>query len=103
MKVDYSKATLKELNEIIADAVAARNKIISTRRSQLLAELNELDKLSKAGLGKTAREVPSSKAIYRDDKGNSWRGRGRMPQWLKDEVDGGAKLEDFEVHEAKDD
>ncbi|MFB2567258.1 H-NS family nucleoid-associated regulatory protein [Rhizobium sp. IMFF44] len=98
MKIDFSKATLKELNEIIADAVAARNKIISTRRSQLLAELNELDKLSKAGLGKAPREVPSSKAIYKDDKGNSWRGRGRMPQWLKDKIDSGANLEDFEVH-----
>lgn len=98
MKIDFSKASLKELNEIIADAVTARNKIISTRRSQLLAELNELDKLCKAGLGKAAREVPSSKAIYKDDKGNSWRGRGRMPQWLKDKIDGRANLEDFEVH-----
>jgi DNA-binding protein H-NS len=97
MKVDYSKATLEELNTIITEAATARNKLISMRRTQLLAELNELDKLSKIPSSKAIKETPSAKAIYRDKSGNSWRGKGRIPRWLKEQLAQGASLEDFKA------
>ncbi|MBK8123995.1 MAG: H-NS histone family protein [Dokdonella sp.] len=36
-------------------------------------------------------------AKYRDPEKpeNTWAGRGKMPNWLKEKVDAGAKLEDF--------
>lgn len=38
--------------------------------------------------------------MYRDEAGNSWVGRGRRPQWLRDALAAGRKLEDFKVTEA---
>lgn len=34
---------------------------------------------------------------YKDDKGNTWTGRGHRPGWLKAAIESGAKLEDFLV------
>jgi DNA-binding protein H-NS len=46
------------------------------------------------GAGKAA----SNRAVkYRDDQGRSWVGRGKRPQWLRDALAGGKKLEDFAV------
>jgi DNA-binding protein H-NS len=36
-------------------------------------------------------------AKFRDESGNSWGGRGPRPQWLRDALAGGKKLEDFAV------
>jgi DNA-binding protein H-NS len=32
---------------------------------------------------------------YRDDKGNTWTGRGKTPRWLADAEKGGAKRDQF--------
>jgi DNA-binding protein H-NS len=42
--------------------------------------------------GKTARAIK-----YRNDAGDGWVGRGKRPQWLRDALANGAKLEDFAV------
>jgi DNA-binding protein H-NS len=34
-------------------------------------------------------------AKYRDDKGNTWTGRGKTPRWLADAEKGGAKRDQF--------
>lgn len=34
---------------------------------------------------------------YRDDKGNTWAGRGKRPIWLRDALASGRKLEDFAI------
>lgn len=34
---------------------------------------------------------------YRDDKGNTWAGRGKRPIWLRDALAAGRKLEDFAI------
>jgi DNA-binding protein H-NS len=39
-------------------------------------------------------------ALYRDEAGNSWVGRGKRPTWLRDALAGGRKLEDFKVPQA---
>jgi DNA-binding protein H-NS len=36
-------------------------------------------------------------AKYRDDQGNTWVGRGKRPQWLRDALAGGKTLADFAV------
>ncbi len=35
---------------------------------------------------------------FRDDKGNTWAGRGKRPIWLRDALLGGRKLEDFLIN-----
>ena len=32
---------------------------------------------------------------YKDDKGNTWVGRGKRPQWLRDALAAGRKIEEF--------
>ena len=34
---------------------------------------------------------------YRNDAGGTWGGRGKRPQWLRDALNAGKKLEDFAV------
>jgi DNA-binding protein H-NS len=34
---------------------------------------------------------------YRDEKGNTWAGRGKRPIWLRDALAAGRKLEDFAI------
>ena len=34
---------------------------------------------------------------YRDEHGNTWSGRGLMPKWLREQIEKGAKKEDFIV------
>ena len=34
-------------------------------------------------------------AAYADSKGNTWGGRGKRPNWLREALANGAKLEDF--------
>ena len=43
------------------------------------------------------RGRPASKVKYRDDAGNVWGGRGPRPQWLRNALASGKKLEDFAV------
>lgn len=47
-----------------------------------------------AGNGK-AKAAPVVK--YRNDSGGTWGGRGKRPQWLRDALESGKKLEDFLV------
>ncbi len=35
---------------------------------------------------------------YRDEAGNTWVGRGKRPQWLRDALAGGKTLQDFAVN-----
>lgn len=44
--------------------------------------------------GAKSKRSSSSKS-YSDGKGNTWGGRGPRPAWLKEALEGGAKLEDF--------
>jgi DNA-binding protein H-NS len=53
-----------------------------------------------AGAGKPGRKGKSGAARpvkFRDDAGNSWVGRGKRPQWLRDAISDGKSLDDFLV------
>ena len=58
---------------------------------------------SAAGRKRPARKSPrrtgraGSKVKYRDEAGNVWGGRGPRPQWLRNALASGKKLEDFAV------
>ena len=49
-------------------------------------------KKRKAGAPKT-----QAAAKYADGQGNTWVGRGKRPQWLRDALAAGKQLSDFEI------
>lgn len=42
----------------------------------------------------------TASAMYRDEAGNTWGGRGKRPRWLHDALASGKTLEDFKVPSA---
>lgn len=46
---------------------------------------------------RNAKRRTTARRKYRDSAGNSWSGHGRRPQWFKDAIASGAKLEDLLV------
>lgn len=46
--------------------------------------------------GKAAAKPPIV-VKFRNDAGGTWGGRGKRPQWLRDAINAGKKLEDFAV------
>ena len=51
-----------------------------------------MTRMAVAGL---LRELLMRTIRYRDDKGNTWTGRGKQPVWLRDRLASGATLGDF--------
>jgi DNA-binding protein H-NS len=73
-----------------AERTAVREKIMS------LAKEHGFDIHELLGRGKGSRSKVAVK--YRDNAGNTWTGRGRMPRWMVAATKGGkAKKEDFLV------
>lgn len=54
-----------------------------------------------SGTVKGSKSKLSSDAAYSDGKGNTWVGRGKRPQWLRDALASGKQLSDFAVNGAK--
>ena len=50
---------------------------------------------SAAKKAKAANAKAPAVVRYKDDKGNTWVGRGKRPQWLRDALAAGKKLEEF--------
>jgi DNA-binding protein H-NS len=50
---------------------------------------------AKAAKGVRRAYKRPTKPKYADDKGNTWVGLGKRPQWIRDALSAGAKLEDF--------
>jgi len=47
----------------------------------------------KAAAGKTRKVAPK----YRDEKGNTWAGRGQRPIWLREALAAGRRIEEFAI------
>lgn len=95
---DFDSMSLTDLDNILSKAQAARSKKVEARRAELLAELAELDRDTPASPSKVTRtRVKSAERLYQDDKGNSWKGFGPIPQWLKDAEAAGRGRSEFRV------
>ena len=82
---------LSELQAAIALEVTGRHARI---REQLEAQAAAIGaKVTFPGKGK-GQAAPVK---YRDEHGNTWAGRGMKPVWLRERIDAGMSLEDFEV------
>lgn len=56
---------------------------------------------SKAPKARKAAKAPKAREVrYRDADGHTWGGIGKRPQWLRDKIEAGHKLEEFKVDPA---
>jgi len=74
--------------------------VLTQRAAQLRDELSKLSgaKGKVGGSRLRGRKIPIK---YRDRSGNTWAGRGAQPRWLREKLQGGAKLADFAVNKSK--
>lgn len=109
MTKTYSQV-VKQIESLKAEAEKLRRKEISGVIGRI-REAVEFYNLSAADLGLApagaarARKGPSTNGRrkvhteikFRDDAGNVWGGRGPRPRWLRDALQAGKSLQDFEV------
>ena len=85
-----------ELDDIKALVDARVAQLKASRLAALQAEAAALGaKVTFPGKGNRKGEAAPIK--YRDEHGNTWAGRGMKPVWLRERIDAGMSLEDFEV------
>jgi DNA-binding protein H-NS len=116
------KSTYSELQSQIAKLQAKAEEIRKSEVGQVIAQIRaaiEHYRLTAADLGfsrsgaATAKVLPRKQAArkavkkarkfvvpvrYRDDKGNTWTGRGNKPRWLAAALAEGKKQDDFRVN-----
>jgi DNA-binding protein H-NS len=84
-------ATYKELQDQIAklqmDAEEARSKEIEGALGQIKALMEEygltVEDIGSLSKKKGPKASQKTSVQFKDDAGNTWSGRGRMPAWLK--------------------
>ncbi|MCF7728680.1 H-NS histone family protein [Sulfitobacter sp. M22] len=100
---ELSTWSLKELDELIANAQKARTKAEEQARKDLMQEMKDL--ASKHGLsinevfGKETVRRSSLPAKYRhpENRSKTWTGQGRKPNWFKDYLENGGQKSDLEI------
>jgi DNA-binding protein H-NS len=85
-----SVEALLNLRDEIGKALTQRAVRLQSQLSRLGGEIGNRDRRSSM----KGRKVPVK---YRDKEGNTWAGRGAHPVWLREKIEAGAKLEDFDV------
>ncbi|MFS0755942.1 H-NS histone family protein [Noviherbaspirillum sp. 1P10PC] len=84
-------ATFKELQDQIAklkqDAEEVRSREISGAIAQIKSLMNDygitIQDIESSGRRKGNKAVSLFNVQFKDESGNTWSGRGRMPAWLK--------------------
>jgi DNA-binding protein H-NS len=109
-QIDTLKAQAEKLRRAEADGVITRIRDAISHYGLTAADLGLTG--SGGGSAKAARKKPGRKPgrprkiagkvskvapKFRDEKGNTWAGRGKRPIWLRDALAGGRKLEDFAI------
>lgn len=94
---------MTELEALIAqrdDLQRQIDTIEAARRADVIAQAHAALKalgltaaeLVPARVSRKARPRAVAPVRYRDDKGNTWTGRGKQPVWLREALAGGATL-----------
>lgn len=102
---DLSEDSLKSLREIVEQQIAAREKqrikdvqqeykrladSIGMTPMQVVQDMMTQDKSSRSG-----KAVAGAKYCHPSDLTLTWSGRGKRPNWLREELSAGKELEDF--------
>jgi DNA-binding protein H-NS len=99
LKADAEKARRKEVEGVIGRIRDAITVYALTAEDLGFGEKAKGLQKASAGRGAAARKAGKSPAVvkFRNDSGGTWGGLGKRPQWLRDALVAGKKLEDFAV------
>ncbi len=93
--IDYKSLTTASLKKMVVDASAQLEENIEKDRTELRAKFET----EAAKLGLTASELFSNQYRNPADHKQTWTGRGRKPDWLKEQIANGHKLAEFVIGE----
>ena len=99
------QANLKKIDAVIAEKLAV-DKVQNVNEVLALIKKYNLTKhdlfpsqpsssTKEKATGKKSGSTTTLPVKYRDEKGNTWTGRGLNPKWLEKEIEAGKKKEDF--------
>jgi DNA-binding protein H-NS len=99
LKADAEKVRRKEVEGVIGrirEAITVYN--LSAEDLGFGAKVARAGKTAAPGK-RAARKAAKAPAVvkYRNDTGGTWGGRGKRPDWLRNALSEGKKLEDFAV------
>lgn len=100
-QIDSLKSEAEKLRRKEVDGVVARIREAIQHYGITAEDLG----LARGSVKAAAKRGPKRKAAakapaivkFRNDSGGTWGGRGKRPQWLRDALAAGKKLEDFKV------
>jgi len=86
------------LQKLHAEAQRVRQEEIATVVARLREDIRAYELTPQDIFGKgiaKSKSAQNATAKYADGAGNAWVGRGPRPQWLRDALDAGKRLEEF--------
>ncbi|GAD57117.1 H-NS histone family protein [Limimaricola cinnabarinus] len=100
---DLSDLDLNDLKKLHKETAAAIQSYEARRRQEALAAAEaaakaagySLKDLVGASTEKSSKSINPPKYRNPDDKTQTWSGRGRQPQWIKDALAANKSLDDF--------
>lgn len=107
MKIDYKKYSLSQLEALMSELsfeIEEKKKLEADNiRSKIESILQESglsldDVYTEKDIGMRTNKVPM-KYRHPTDPTIEWSGRGKMPIWMKELTEHGAKKEDFLIHQ----
>ncbi|MGV7217928.1 H-NS histone family protein [Bradyrhizobium sp. UFLA05-112] len=106
MNIDHLKSlSLEELWKLHEVAASELEKKLLAEKARLEERLRKIGMAHEhAPLDRKRRRYPPVHPKYRNPKNpaETWSGRGRLPRWLRPELRGGRKLDDFLIRPALD-
>lgn len=94
--------TLADIQKQIAELQKQAEEIVNNEKANVIAELKEKIAAynitaSELGFRKNSKNAaPTTKTVkYKNEKGETWGGRGPKPQWVKDVEAAGESLDKY--------
>lgn len=99
----FNSLSLDELWILHQQVVATLTEKMLVQKAQLEQRLYKIGVAGETTrLDRERRPYPPVRPKYRNPKnpGETWSGRGRLPRWLRPQLRGGRKLDDFLIDQA---
>ncbi len=107
---DYAQLSLEELNEQETSLLEKLEEVRKAKKQRAKTQLDKLaadagmtvaELIASAGIKAAAARRGTAKAKYQnpEDPTRTWSGKGRQPQWVKDQLAAGKQLEEFAIKE----
>ena len=94
LQAEAEKLRRKEVDEVIGRIRQAIDHYGLTAADLGLGRAAPVPRKAKAA---GRRKAAATTAAYRNEAGQTWAGRGKRPQWLRDALEAGHSLDEFRV------